>query len=425
MFPLILSFITFVLFLFSKTASTSIPTTPLLFFSQIASLIGAVLLSFTFILSSRFNFLEKYFGSLDKVYKQHHLYGAMAFLFLISHPLLLTLQTFSSSLPTAIYLFPSPNLVYTTGVLALYSLIIFLTFTLLIKLPYHLWYLTHQLMGIVLIFALIHINFITSDVSRFPFLKIWIIIWILLALISYLYKKFFYIRFGPKFNYQVDQVQNINGLLDLYLKAVASPLKYHPGQFIFISFSQKNISSEFHPFSLVSTPDSPLLHLAVKVIGDYTGSLIGLQKNTPATIMGPNGRLYEAFETNQDIVLIAGGIGITPFISLIESEIINPKNRQISLFYSTQNIDAAFYHQKFLELAAKNKKFEYHPTFTDSKPRLTASTISSLTCLPAGRFLKSNFLLCGPQIMMESLKNQLLDLNVASQNIYYEDFSLT
>jgi predicted ferric reductase len=372
----------------------------LLFFSQIASLIGVVLLSFTFILSSRFNFLEKYFGSLDKVYKQHHLYGAIAFLLLISHPLLLALQAFLNSTPAAIYLFPSTNFIYSAGVLALYALIFFLLFTLLIKLPYHLWYFTHQFMGIVLFFALIHINFITSDLSRFPLLKIWIITWILLALISYLYRKFFYTHFGPKFDYQVDQIQNINGLLDLYLKPVASPLKYHPGQFIFVSFHQKGISSEFHPFSLVSAPSSPLLHLAVKVLGDYTGSLVDLQKNTPTTVLGPYGRLYKPFETNQNIVLVAGGIGITPFISMIESEIINPKNRQIDLFYSNRNLDSAFYHQNF----------------SDTDPRLTASDILSQNSI---------YLLCGPQIMMESLKNQLLTLNINPQNIFYEDFSLT
>src|SRR5450830_439806 len=124
MLPIFLSLITFVLFLLSKTDSVSLFTNPLLSLSQIASLIGAVLLSFTFLLSSRFNFLEKFFGSLDKVYKQHHLYGAVAFLLLISHPLLLALRAFQNSISANIYLFPSTNLIYSAGVLALYSLIL-------------------------------------------------------------------------------------------------------------------------------------------------------------------------------------------------------------------------------------------------------------------------------------------------------------
>ena len=139
MFVIIISLITAFFWLLSKQSLIAITSNYLLSLSQIASLIGAVLLSFTFILSSRFSFLEKYFGSLDKVYKQHHLYGAIAFLLLISHPLLLALQAFLNSLSATIYFFPSSNLIYTAGVLALYSLIIFLTFTLLIKLPYHLF----------------------------------------------------------------------------------------------------------------------------------------------------------------------------------------------------------------------------------------------------------------------------------------------
>lgn len=420
MFPLIISLITIIFWLLSKHSLISITGNPLLSLSQIASLIGAVLLSFTFVLSSRFNFLEKYFGSLDQVYKKHHFIGAISFLLLISHPLLLTLQAIQDSISTTMYLLPSNNIIYTAGVLALYSLIIFLTFTLLIKLPYHLWYLTHQLMGIVLFFALIHINFITSDVSRFPLLKIWILAWILFALISYIYKRFFYVKNGPKSTYQVNKIENINGLLDLSLSPTEKPLKYSPGQFVFISFQQNGIKPEFHPFSIVSPQDSNHLRFCIKVFGDYTGSIIDLKPGSIATIMGPYGQLHKFYESDKNLVLIAGGIGITPFISMIDSEVVNPKNRQINLFYSNKNSDSAFNHQNFLEISTTNKNFKYHPIFTESDPRLSAAFISS----HVSGFQSSTFLLCGPQTMMESIKNQLLELNIEPKNIYYEDFYL-
>lgn len=422
MLPIILSLITFVLFLLSKTDSVSLFTNPLLSLSQVASLIGAVLLSFTFLLSSRFNFLEKFFGSLDKIYKQHHLYGAVAFLLLISHPLLLALQAFQNSISANIYLFPSTNLIYSAGVLALYSLILFLTFTLLIKIPYHLWYFIHQLMGIVLFFALIHVNFINSDISRSPFLRIWIIGWLLLALVSSLYKKFLFTHLGPKFTYKIDHLKNINSVIDLTLSTTQQPLRYHPGQFIFISFRQKNISPEFHPFSLASSPDSSSLRLYIKILGDYTATLSNLTENTPVTVMGPYGQLYKFFESEKNLILIAGGIGITPFISMIETEIINPKNRSVDLFYTNKNPTVAINHQPFQKMATKNKYFKYHPIFSDSEPWFTAMTISSQ--VSRVKFLDSVFLLCGPQKMMEQIQTQLISLKIKPQDIYYEDFSL-
>lgn len=420
MFPLILSLITTIFWLLSKPDFATITNNPLLSLSQLFSLIGTILLSYTFILSSRFNFLEKIFGSLDTIYKKHHLSGALAFLLLISHPILLALNAFQSSSSAKVYLLPSTNLIYSTGVLALYSLIISLTFTLLVKLPYHLWFKTHQLMGIVLPLALIHTLFINSDISRSPLLKIWIIAWILIASIAYLYKRFFYANHGPKVLYQVDNLENINGLLDLSLSPINNSLKYYPGQFIFISFEQNGITTEFHPFTIASSPNSKNLRLCLKVVSNYTASLIDLKRGTKATILGPYGHLYKAFETNKNLILIAGGIGITPFMSMIETEIVNQKNRQLNLFYSTKSIDSAFNNFRFTSLSTQNNNFKYYPVFTDKNPRLSAKYIQKR----CSNFLSSNIIICGPQIMIADLKNQLTYLNVKSQNIFIEDFSL-
>lgn len=420
MFPTVLSLITTIFWLLSKPDLASITTSPLLSLSQIASLIGTILLSLTFVLSSRFNFLEKTFGSLDIVYKKHHLYGAISFLLLISHPLFLAQKALQSSLPATIYLLPSSNIIYSAGILALYSLIVFLLFTLLIKLPYHLWFITHQLMGVVLFFAFIHTNFITSDVSRFPLLKIWILVWIFLATASYIYKKFLYTTFGPKLIYQVQKNKNTNGLLSLELSPVGKSLNHHPGQFVFVSFKQPGINPEFHPFSIASSPGASNLRLYIKIFGDYTGSLTDLKPGTKAFVFGPYGQLYKHFESQKNLVLVGGGIGITPFISMIENELSQPKNRQINLFYSNRNPESAFYHSRFQKIIGKNQHLTYHPIFTDSEPRLTAKNIQN----QVPNFHESAFLLCGPHAMMADLKNQLISLKINPNNIYYEDFSL-
>ena len=192
MLPTSLSLITIIFWLLSKPNLGSITLNPLLSLSQIISLIGTVLLSLTFILSSRFKLPQNLFGNLGVIYKNHHLYGAISFLLLISHPLLLATKALQDSLPATIYLLPSNNIIYSAGVLSLYSLILLLLFTLLIKLPYLLWLKTHRLMGFVLIFTLIHTSFITSDISRSIFLKIWITCWILAALVSSIYVRFIY-----------------------------------------------------------------------------------------------------------------------------------------------------------------------------------------------------------------------------------------
>jgi predicted ferric reductase len=201
---------------------------------------------------------------------------------------------------------------------------------------------------------------------------------------------------------------------------VNDSLKYHPGQFIFISFQQNGISTESHPFTIASSPNSKNIRLCLKIVSDYTGSLIDLKKNTKAIIQGPYGHLYKAFETNKNLILIAGGVGVTPFMSMVETEIIKPQNRQVNLFYTARSVDSAFNNSRFLELSSQNNNFNYFPVFTDKSSRLDAKYIQKQSPL----FLSSNIIICGPQIMMTDLKNQLISLNVNPQNIFFEDFSL-
>ena len=81
MIPIIIV-VTLNLFLLSKTSVNVITQNPLLSLSQMASLIGTVLLSITFILSSRL----KIFKSLDKIYHLHHLLGGICLLYTSPSP---------------------------------------------------------------------------------------------------------------------------------------------------------------------------------------------------------------------------------------------------------------------------------------------------------------------------------------------------
>jgi len=100
---------------------------------------------------------------------------------------------------------------------------------------------------------------------------------------------------------------------------------HRPGQFAFVRFHR---AEGAHPFTIASAPGSlganergeSLLRLIIKPLGDYTRNLgRRLQAGQPVDIEGPYGRFDGHGGHGRQQVWVAGGVGLTPFLSLLES----------------------------------------------------------------------------------------------------------
>lgn len=410
--------ITINLFILSKTGFDTSFDSPWLWASQLFSLLGTILLVISFVLASRARFLEKIFGGLDKVIKMHHIIGGVAFVLILHHPLFLALSVLPNFNLARQYLFLSADYIYNFGVLALYLMALLLILTLIIKLPYHIWIKTHDFLGIVLLLACLHIFFITSDVSRYLPLRIWMFVNLGMGIFFYIYKVFLYKNFGPKYGYTVEKVNQLGAVVEIYLKPDNESIKYKPGQFAFVKFEQEGLT-EVHPFSFSSSPDDVYVRFSVKILGDYTSRLRNLAVGTKVLVWGAYGQLYYGFNGKKDVVFIAGGIGITPFVSLLRYETKHILPRKISLFYSAKNESSAIYHSDFTEWESTLNNFNYFPNFDEAKPRLCSQTIID----QLGNWQNKIFYICGPTAMMHSISAQLKENGVKPNNIIFEDFN--
>jgi Predicted ferric reductase len=108
-------------------------------------------------------------------------------------------------------------------------------------------------------------------------------------------------------------------------------LEYDPGQFLMIAIPKIGFS-QFHPFSISSSPHQNTITLHTKALGGWTRKLMELAKTEPKVnilMEGPYGKLaVDINDTDRykTVVLIAGGIGITPLMSVANYLLQQVKN---------------------------------------------------------------------------------------------------
>lgn len=209
-------------------------------------------------------------------------------------------------------------------------------------------------------------------------------------------------------------------------------VKYNPGDYFFIRFKDaKGITKEAHPFSTSSaiTKDNHTrLEFMIKEAGDWSEALKNVKPGNVATLEGPYGDFYpeEVQEGEHPYVLMAGGIGLTPNLSILRSEMDKGSQRPIHLVWALSWKTDLFMLDELDAYKKINPNFDYHLIFSNeevegypfgfiSHPFLEEVRVASL-------YQDARFFICGPDLMMEATKNVLLDNGVPEENIRVDEF---
>lgn len=412
--------ITFVLWILSKSNLSIVFEQPLRSLSQVLALLGTVLMSLTILLSTRLGWIEKIFKGLDKVYGAHQFLGTISFLFILHHPILLAIQSLPQAKLVMLYLFPSSNISYSLGVFGLYLIVTSFIFMTFIKLPYHIWKLTHKLLGFGFLLGGLHAFLVTSDISNFLPLRLWIMIFLFLGIGSVIYRLFLYVIFGPKYNYQIVRIERAVDVVSIYMLAKnQKKIDFKPGQFVYVNFKNKVTGNESHPFSIASGPKDELLKLSAKIVGDYTLKLTQLQEEDRAMVYGPYGEFTMNRFNNKNCLWIAGGIGVTPFLSMLSSEIYKCSNNSVCFYYTYGKREEGLFVDEINTLITRTPNVKFYDWCSKEKNRLDLREIANKINL---HVLDAIFM-CGPGPMMEGFKKQFLLAGIPEQKIIYENFS--
>lgn len=391
--------------------------------AQILSFFAVILFAINFLMATRAYFIEDLFDGLDKMYKSHKMVARLAFTFAWAHPILLMLRRFSGLESIERYFIPGNILVFNLGMGALYVMTLLVLLSITKFLPYHIWKNTHRFMVIVMLFLFVHILNAGGSGEANPILKLWILLWVVIAIIAWIYVEFIYKRWGPVFYYKVKEIKKLGSVIEIYLEPQNKSLRFISGQFVFLSvLYNKKVSKEFHPYTISSSPNEYHIRISSKVLGDYTSTLEHLESGDIVKLIGPYGHFSsERFKEFKNQIWIAGGIGVTPFLSMLAHEKATPSGNNIEFIHSSKTKEESVYESEILAGLEEVRNIEVNFNYDKENGFLTGQKIKEMTKFD---IKTAHIMICGPKAMMYALQKQFVELGVPKDQIVFEDFAL-
>lgn len=361
--------------------------------------------AFNFLMATRARWVERIFGGLDKMYLIHRRSGVIAVVLLLAHFIVVPrdLIAFTPGKPLGFYAFAFIIIGVILSAAPVFKR----------KIPYHKWINIHKLMGAFYLMGVIHGLMVNSLIKELPITRVYVFGMAFLGVSAWIYRAFLFGIFNKKLEYKITSVTNKElGITEVLMKPVSESIEYLAGQFAFFTFP--NLSNkEQHPFTISSHPSDKNLRITVKSLGDYTDALHS-KVNIDDTVLleGPYGHFSSSHIKEKEQIWIAGGIGITPFLSLAK----NIHSNNVSLFWCVNDTEEAIYKNELEEIASKNPNLNF--TIWSSKE----SGYLTVDKLNIDDYSKG-YLICGPSALKEAIVTQLKEKGVSNQHIYDEEFS--
>ena len=224
---------------------------------------------------------------------------------------------------------------------------------------------------------------------------------------------------AKKYLSEVVSVKNpFKGIYTVEFKSLDRPYKYAPGQFLHIAIDEDYDGigqwPESRCFSMQSDPSEDVIRITYAVKGNFTQEMEKvLRAGREVWLKLPFGELFTQPHNKTNTVFIAGGTGVTPYLSLFTHEsfraYVNPK-----IYLGYKNEDYYIYQK---ELAAIKNDNAQITIFYENK-----DGVIDIVKIHEQNGNDSNYFISGPPVMIKIFKNKLIELGVPGENVLTDDW---
>jgi predicted ferric reductase len=288
------------------------------------------------------------------------------------------------------------------------------------RLRYETWHALHMLVYLTLALAFVHQLLETTTFRSSPFAMVyWWALWILAVGALLTGRIIVPLRRNARHKFRVEAVvpeaDNVTSVYvggrDLHL------LPARAGQFMIWRFPGHNGWWRANPFSLSAAPNGRSLRLTAKAVGDTSAGLRNLPVGTRAFLEGPYGAFTSLHRSRPGVLLIAGGVGITPVRALLEE----PAGDVVVLYRVRSDRDAVLFNEVQQLVAAHRGRLHVISGRTGEgvrpfEPEGLRHYVPDIT--------QRDVYVCGPAAMTATVLASLRALRVPARQVHAEKFSL-
>ena len=389
---------------------------------------GLAIMGLQFGITARFRYVTEPWGE-DVIYHFHRQISLLAVGLVVVHPLIMfTVQPELLAVPRysevplgAIFAFVS--------VFSLLALVVTALWRAKLKIPYEIWHLTHIALAIAAVTGgLLHMvgwSFYLVDPWK---RSLWIgltIFWIGLLLYVRIVKPLLMLR-RP---YRVLDVRQERGdTTTLVMQPDGHPgFDFRPGQFGWLTVWGSPFNITGHPFSFSSSAAATggRVEMSIRNLGDFTKDIQKVPTGKRVYLDGP----YGAFTIGNPAdmhVLIAGGVGITPMMSMIRTLADRGDKRPIILLYGSKDWESITFREELETLKERLNLTIVHVLANPRSGRtgergfIDAAMFKRHLPLP---YADHEYFICGPALMMDTIERALGEMNVPMSKYHSERYS--
>jgi predicted ferric reductase len=388
---------------------------------------GLAMMGLQFGLTARFRYVTEPWGE-DVIYHFHRQISLIAVALVVAHPIILFIER--PELLGLLNPFTAPwrARFAALSTCSLIALVVMALWRTKLRLRYETWHVTHLVLAVVAIAAgIVHMvgwSFYLGD----PWKRgLWIgltAFWIGLLAYVRVVKPLFILR-RP---YIVSEVRKERGgTWTLVMKPDGhAGLCFRPGQFGWLTVYGNPFKITAHPFSFSSSAAASdgRVEMAVRELGDFTSNIGKMPVGRRAYIDGP----YGAFTTGHPAdmhVLIAGGVGITPMMSIIRTLADQGDKRPVVLLYGSKDWDAITFREELEAMKARLDLTVVHvlenppDDWTGERGFVTADVLRRHLPPP---YADHEYFICGPDVMMDAIESALERLSVPITKYHSERY---
>ena len=397
---------------------------------QVTALLGTYLALIQLVLMSRSPWLDQVFG-MDRLAWAHRWLGFATVWLIGGHAVFTTIgwsmgdgRSVLAEVTNLLGTYPFV-LMATAGMACLVAVAVTSVRAARRSLSYETWYGIHlyAYLGIALGFAhqlVVGTDFLGDPIARLYWISLFVLTAAMVLAFRFGQPIATTLRHQPRIGSVVTEAP---GVVSVYVTGRnLERLAVRSGQYFNLRLLTRDGWWRAHPFSLSAAPNGRSLRFTVKDLGDWTARLQALAPGTRVALEGPYGTLTGARRTRQRVLLVAGGIGITPLRALMESLPARPGD--LTLIYRASRESEIVFREELDALAAhRGATILYLVGRRGSRemPRDPLDAAGLRALVPDVR--NRDVYLCGPFRLMESVRSSLKALAVPPSQVHLERFA--